>query len=338
MADVAVTILGLGRAGASVALALKRYNQQNSEHRFIVTGYDTNPDSARHIHKIKAVEEVKNRPEAAVKDADIIVMAMPQAEVLAAYELIKQAMRSGAVIIDLSTLKAVSLEWGDKNLPEGVHMVCATPVINPKYLFEGVDETTRATEDYFDKGVMMLMPSVKCIKEAISLVSDFTVILGSSAYFLDATEHDALMVWTNVLPSVLGVAYFYKLMKSSGWEDAQRLTNPAMAMLTHHLLDTHPDDLNQTWVDSGDSLLRALDDMILTLREVRTALASKDRDALASTLEQSSEQYEKWINRRHNNRWQIDEALATDSPSFGDVMGNMFGGFLTNRIGRGKKD
>lgn len=337
MANVSVGILGLGRMGAAVGLALKRYNQQGGDHTFNITGYDSRPNHVKTAQKINAVDNVTNRPHEAVKNKDIVVMALPYAEVKAAYEFIQGDLRAGVVIMDMSVLKQTSLAWADKNLPAEVHVVSMTAIVNPKYLFDGTDETERATEDYFDNGVMMVMPSVKCIPEAVNLASDFAAILGAKPHFADPAEHDALVAGTEALPAVLGVTYFHSMMQNKGWLDSQRFTNPGMGMLTRHLFDSHPDDLRDLFRDSKDDLLRHLDRMIARMTEFREALAKNDRDALESLLESTSGEYEAWINRRYNNRWQADEQINTDTPTMGGVMGNMFGGFLTNR-GDKKKD
>jgi prephenate dehydrogenase len=338
MANVSVGILGLGRLGASVGLALKRHNRQGGQHKFTISGYDASASSVKAAKKLSAVDQVGSQPEQMARDRDIVFMALPYAEVQTAYELIAPSLRPGAVIVDMSSLKQPSLDWARKNLPENVHIVCAAPVVNPRYLFEGTDETSRASEDYFDQGTMMLMPSVNCITEAISLASDLSEILGARPHFYDPNEHDALIASTEALPSLLGMVYFYTLSQRNGWGDIQRLTNPAFGMLSRHLFDTHPDDLSHFWMDSSSHLLRYLDEMIASLRDFRALIADEERDALDAALANASSDYETWINRRHNNRWEADEKLSAETPTFGGVMGNMFGGALAGRLRRDKKD
>jgi prephenate dehydrogenase len=339
MAEVSVGILGLGRTGASIGLALKRHSQQGGKHKFTVTGADSNSSNVKQAQKIKAVDKVENRIENAARGQDIVVMALPYGEVETAYSLMLPLLRPGAVIIDLSPLKQPVLRWAAENLSPEIHIVCAAPIVNPKYLFEGTDETARATDDFFNKGTFMLMPSVNCIQEAIALASDFAGILGAEPHFYDASEHDALIAGTEALPSLVGMLYFYAFSQSSGWGDTQRLTNPAFGMLTRHLFDAHPDDLRQFWLDSSGELLRHLDDLIANLNTFRTLIAEGDRDAVDSALETASAAYEAWVNRRYNNRWQDAERLDAPTPSFGSAMGTMLGGSaLAGRLGRGKKD
>ena len=337
MAEVSVAILGLGRLGTSIGLALKRYNDQGKQHQFKISGYDGTSSIAKNAQKIGAVDTTFGRPEMAAKDKDIVVIALPYADVESAYDFIAPSLRAGVVVLDSSPLCQTSLEYAKKYLSEDSHLICIKPIVNPTYLFDGADNHEKASTDYFDNGTMLLMPSVKAIKEAIELAADFGGILGMRVHYADPAEHDGLMVATEAMSSVLGTAYFYAMVNSRGWGDTQRMTNPAFAMLTHKLYDTHPDDLRDLWMNSDVGLVHHIDSTIEQLRELRTAIASKDRDAIEFVLEKSSREYEGWYNRRFNNRWQDDEQLESQAPTAGSMMGNMMGG-LFGGFRRGDKN
>src|SRR5690606_1822140 len=122
-----------------------------------VTGYDSRPSVAKKVSGLKLVDELVNKAYSAVANKDIVVIAMPYSEVKSTYEIISQDLRSGVVVLDASPVKQPSMDWAKKYLPEGAHLVAITPVINPKYLFEGIDDLDYAHEDLFDKGTMLLM-------------------------------------------------------------------------------------------------------------------------------------------------------------------------------------
>ncbi len=331
MADVSIAIYGLGRVGTSIGLALKRYNANHKDHAFTISGYDITSGNLKTAQKMNAIDKSSTRPEDIAAHQDMIVIAMPYSEVEAVYELINRDLRPGTVVIDLSTRKQKSIDWAQKNFSEEIHLICAAPIVNSKYLFEGADETARATDDLFDNGTFLIMPSIQAMKEAISLVSHFANVLGATPMFFDAAEYDALVASTEILPTLFGTVFFDMLTKSSGWNDAQRVTNSAMGMLSHHLFDTHPDDLRDMWLDSSDDLVHCVDEIIRRLHEYRTIIANKDRSAIEAALEQASKEYEVWINRRYNNRWQADERMDQSTLSFGSMIGNMFGGMIGGR-------
>lgn len=331
MADVSLAILGMNRVGVSVGLALRRYNQQGGDHQFTVTGYDTNNASLKTAQKMNAIGTGANRLEQAARDKDIVVITMPYNEIKDVYEIIAPNLRAGAVVIDMTFVKQQSLNWAGEYLKEGTHLVCAEPIANPKYLFDGTDELLRASEDYFDKGSILLMPSTSCIKEAVTLATDFAALLGGEPTFFDPAEYDALMAATKALPALLGVTYYHTISQRPGWDDAQRLTGGDFGMLTRHLFDTHPDDLTALWLDSRTDLLHNLDSLLANLNQMRDALDQQDRDTLEAVLEHASRDYETWINRRYNNRWKMDEQMRSETPSFGGMMGNLMGGFMSGQ-------
>jgi prephenate dehydrogenase len=332
MEKVSIAILGLGRLGTSIGLTLKAYNKQERPYQFEVTGYDTVAERVKQAKEINAIDTPKHRPVEATRDKAIVVITMPYGEVNTAYDMIANELRADTVIIDFSTLKHDVMEQATKKLPANVHLVCAAPVFNPKYLFDGVDETQRASDDLFQDGMLMLMPSVKCAEAAIKLANNFSEILGAKPQFFDPYEHDALIAATETLPAFLSVTYFTTLNEGKGWDDTQRLTNPAFGMLSRYLFDHHPDDILKTWQDNRPHLVRNVNAFLKTLTTLRNLLQEEEDDAIAALLEEQAKDYEAWINKRYNNNWVKDD-LAAETPTWTESMGNMFGNLL-----RRKKD
>jgi prephenate dehydrogenase len=334
---ISVTIIGLGRLGASIGLALNRYNQKgNTPHTFEVSGIEDRPAMLKEAEAKGAISKTMRNLYNAVKDRDIVVLALPYADVRRTYQNIGDAIRPGGVILDLSPLKMPSIGWAKEFLSEDAHLVGLSPVVNPRYLYDGLDDTEHAAADLFDNGSMMLMPSPTCIPEAVELASDFSSILGTTVRFMDPLEHDSLMAATQGLPALLGVGAFYALHRNAGWSDIERLTNPPFGRLTHALHDTHPDDLRDLWLNNRESLVHYLDDVLETLGEIRQVLAQEDRDALEAVLTESADAYSLWINRRHNNKW--DDSIKSPTISTGDtLMSGLMGGFLARKL-RGEND
>lgn len=336
---ITVTIIGLGRMGASVGLALARYSRSGkAAHNFEVAGYDDRPAVVDLAGKMGAAGKVVRNIHSAVRDRDIVVLAQPYAEVRGTYQAIGDSVRPGVVILDLSPLKMPSIQWAKDYLAEGAHMVGATPVVNPRYLHDGLDDTEHAAEDFFDQGSMMLMPAPNCIRDAVELASDFSSLLGAQVHFMDPMEHDSLIAATYGLPNLLGVVSFYMLSHSPGWGDSQRLTNPSFGRLTHQLFDTHPDDLRDMWLQNKDPMVHYIDLLMESLGEVRNVLAAEDRSALEAMLTQAADDYSAWINRRHNNKWD-DSLKDRNTPSTSEsLMTGLMGGFITRKLRGGSDD
>jgi prephenate dehydrogenase len=337
MANVTVTVLGLGRIGASVVLALRRYNERkDARHTFEVTCTDLRAGVREDATKVGLGDKIERDLFGSTAKRDIVVLALPLAEIQDAYKAIASELRAGAVVLDMSLLKQQSLEWAGKYLSKEVYMVGMTPIINPKYLHDGLEDTLHAAADLFDKGSMLIMPGPQCAKEAVELAIDFAGILGAAPHFYDPAEHDGIVGLTEGLPALLGLASFYSASHSQGWTDAQRVTNPAFGRLTHHLFDTHPDDLRDLLLENSESVARQTDELIKTLQSLRDIIARKDQNALEAALEEATETYNGWINRRSNGKWEDTKDEVSGTSFAGNFMTGLMGGYFANRLKGGK--
>lgn len=337
MATVSVAILGMGRIGASVALALKRYNgRKDARHTFEISCADLRAGIREDAAKVGASDKVERDLFSAASGKDIVVLALPLADIQDAYKAIGPELRPGAVVLDTTPLKVPSLEWAKKHLGKEVHMVGITPILNPDYLFDGLDDTLHAKADLFDKGSMLLMPGTNCVKEAVELAADFAGLVGATAHFFDPAEHDSLIALTEGLPSLLGLASFYMSTKTPGWIDGQRLTNPAFGRLTRSLYDTHPDDLRDLWLHNRENLVRHTNELIAMLQTLRELLARNDADAVEAALIEATDAYNTWINRRSSSKWDDDKGQKPDQSVGNTLMSGLMGGFLSKRLQGGK--
>ncbi len=338
MATVSIAILGLNRTGASLALALKRYNATpDAAQQFDITTYDGSPTNLKEARESALAPTITDRLHEAVSGKDIIVTALPYADIQPAMETIARYARPGVVVLDTSPLKLPAIAWARQHLPKEMHYIGATPVVNPQYLFEGVDTQSYAHEDLFDQGNLLLMPGFGCAKEAVQLASDFAEILRAAPHFIDPAEHDSVVAAVEGLPALLGLVAYQQLSTRDGWLDAQRMINTSFGQLTHHLFDTHPDDLRDLLLNNRDNMVRYIDQMLRGLTELRDLLARGRRDDLETILGDVAQDYEQWFNRRYHARWQ-DVEEGDKKSAGGEIATAMFGSFLANRLWRRQRD
>ncbi len=335
MAAIQVAVLGLGRLGSSIGLGLRRYSKtKDARQEFAVSAYDPRAVMMSSAEGRAVADRFVRSPQDAVKDKDVVVMALPYAEVQATYRAIASALRQDAVLLDFSPLKLPSQDWTQKYLPETVHVVGVTAILNAKYLYDGLDDATHAAEDLFDDGGFLLMPGTSANPDAVQLAADFGTILGATPHFVDVAEHDGLAAALEGLPALLGVAMFQMLLRSAGWNDARRAGNPALGQLIHHLHDAHPDDLRDLLLLNRENTLRYLSEYIDVLEGFRDALGRGDRGALEEAMVRSEAAYREWILKRANNRWEGGSEPDVSAPS---MMEGLFGGFLSKRMRGGKR-
>lgn len=333
MQTINVGIIGLGRIGASVALALKRYSaSKDARQQFAITGYDPAPNAAAGLQARGGLDQAARHIAAAASDKDIVVLALPYSETASAYPIIGRDLREGCVVLDASPLKQPSLKWAEKHIASGAHMIGITPVVNSVHLWFGLNDEESAAPTLFDKGMMLLMPSVKADRDAVELASDFSELLGAQSHFVDPAEHDVWMTMVEAFPAALGVAAFNTLRGREGWSDAQRAGNTSFGLLTHHLKDTHPDDLRDLMLNSRETLARQLDGMIETLEVMRSILRANDRDALETLLIDNRDAYFEWFIHRQESDW--DKTRSAQPERGNMILSGLFGSMIANRFKR----
>jgi prephenate dehydrogenase len=335
MAGLTVTFLGLNRLTVSMGLALRRYMAKGGKHKFNLIGCDTNGENDKQAKKLGAVDKVDNNFSAAVKSADIVVMALSYEDVERIYKLIRQDLREGVVVLDCSPLKQPSLEWAKQYLLADRHIVGMTAILNPRYIFNAKESVEEAQEDLFDDSAILLTPSASCVTEAVDLAFNFASILGSKPRFLDPLEHDTLLAQTVQLPRLLGTLLFYNAMNQENWNDLKWFTNPDFGALTRPLFDIHPDALRDEFHKNHEALGRALDSYIQTLQGFRQLLNDTKATAIEGVTVDAAKQYEEWINTRYRADW--DAAARGPEPQTNTILKGIVGGAIADRI-TGKKD
>ncbi|HSB03481.1 MAG TPA: prephenate dehydrogenase/arogenate dehydrogenase family protein, partial [Anaerolineales bacterium] len=126
--SVQITIVGLGQIGSSIGLALKAHGV--NIHR---VGHDKDPEAAKESQNMGAVDDVKYNLPASVREARIVVLALPLAAVRETLEIITSDLQEGTLILDTAPAKTTVAAWAKELLPEGRFYVGLTPAINPEY-------------------------------------------------------------------------------------------------------------------------------------------------------------------------------------------------------------
>src|SRR4030042_6677786 len=119
-----IAIIGLGRIGGSLGLALKRAGLNHVE----VAGYARNPDVAARAVRIGAVDRTGDGIAAAVDGADMVILATPT---LAMREIMQQMaphLKAGCSVTDTASTKVKVMEWAESYLPSTASFVGGHPM------------------------------------------------------------------------------------------------------------------------------------------------------------------------------------------------------------------
>jgi prephenate dehydrogenase len=292
-----VSIIGLGRLGASVGLAVKR-----SPLGVAVIGHDRRPEVAQIARDVaQAVDRLERSPVALAEQADILVLAVPHSELEPLLALIGEAVRPHALVLDFTSLKQPGLTWAARYLKRG-HYVGASPVLAAQWLSDGRTETEAASADLFRDSVFCLSPSPQAEPQAVETAVQFGALLGATPFFLDPLEYDSLAQGMESVPGLLAAALFRAVSESAGWRDMRRFAGQPFAQATQPLSAgaeiAHQARRNKT------AVLRWLDALILEMSTVRDWIADDENtDLLPAILASLQEERQRWLDDRAKNDW-----------------------------------
>jgi prephenate dehydrogenase len=319
---VNVTIIGLGQIGASIGLALASQSDQVKR-----IGHDIDINLSKHAEKMGAVDKsIINLP-ASVRDADLVLLALPTDQIRETMAIIGPELKDSAVVMDTAPVKEVVAAWAKELLPPGRFYVGLTPVINPAYLQEREIGQEAAHADLFKDGLMVIVVPPSTPSEAVKLADDLTRLLGCSPLFADPLEVDSLMAAMHTIPQLLAAAVLNITVDQPGWREGRKLAGRAYAELTGSImLQGGPEAVASSAVLSHEHTVRAIDNLIAALQVFRGDIKEQDAKALTERLELARAGRESWWSERQSARWGAEEQVTpVDMPRPSDMFGKMFG-------------
>ena len=313
-----VTIIGLGRVGTSVGLALKQAPLELE-----IVGYDTASSRGREVKdKLEAVDKNKWSLTGAAEMADIVVIAVPAAEQESVLRDIGNHLQAHTLVVDLSGLKSSGLQWATKYFKEG-HYVGARPVLRADLLADGSTGVDAARADLFQNSVFCVAPGPNVEPKAVDTAVNFGRLLGATPYFVEPMEFDSLIQAVDTIPGLLAAAMFNAAHNAIGWRDILRFAGHSFAQTVQPLRK----GIDIAYLASGnrEATLRWIDALQEELAEVRRAVAEDDRELLEDRLEDLDIKREIWLRERMKNDWAEDK----DTPEVPGIAQQFLGGFFS---------
>ncbi|MBI5566889.1 MAG: prephenate dehydrogenase [Chloroflexi bacterium] len=298
MAKGQITIVGLDSIGIALAQAVKQ-----ARPGALVAGVDTDPRRVQAALKVTPLDRNDTNVAAAARDADLIVLNVPPSQLREAFKLIGPNVRDGAVVLDLTPVKAPVLEWAAEFLPPTArHMSCHL-VLHPE-----VDEWREPGPDLFHGAVLCMAPTADTDEAAIKSGSDLAKIIGARPYFMDVHEHDGLLAAVEGMPGLVSAAVLLAATKARSWPELSQVAGAIFAQTTrapqHSALD-----YGAALAYNKADVLRWLDAFLGELRDVRQAIGDGDVGKLNEWLDAATQRRTEWLAARPLTPWNDEDAM-----------------------------
>ena len=328
-----VAIIGTNCLSLSIALRLKAQKEPPE-----IVGYDAARVAADLARAQGAFDQVERKPGPACRDADLVIVAVPLADVRDTLEDIAPHLTPDCLIIDTAPLKAPVMHWAEELLPETVTFVGGHPILNPAITgldpLEGLDE---ASEDLLTEALFCFTTPSEISGAIIDALDDLALIFDAHPFFIDVAEHDGLQSGVVGLPDLLSVALLRATADSPGWEEMRKFAGPSFATATAAAADD--DNVAERCAAiylNREHIVRRLNVLLTELVSLRDLLSQDDAVLVEEAFTKAVEGREQWLRDRERGMWVRDQSIRSEqAPSMGKQIRQMLLGDLFSQHEKG---
>ena len=330
-----IAIVGLGQIGASVGMALKHANSSLRR-----VGFDTDKAVANASETLDVVDQIARRLPDAVREADIVLLCLPLAEIRETLAQIAGFLKENAIVMETAPVKSATTKWMQELLPPERYYVGLVPAVTADALAAPETGLKGARPDLFKRTVMMIDLPHGTPAEVEQLAINFVRVLGAKPMLADMAESDGLMSVTHVLPQLAAAAVLGATVDQPGWSDGRKLAGRPFVGVTGGLAYyDDPASLLTAARSNPVALVHALDVLLAALRGLRDDIEKGDEQSIRERLQDAFEARERWLNERSAAQWLSEGGESPELPQVGEqLMQIFFGSRIADRTKRKKEE
>jgi prephenate dehydrogenase len=265
-----LSIIGVGLIGGSLALALKQAGYCRR-----ITGVGR--DAARLQGAVTAgvVDDFETDFAAGVKDADMVLVAVPLNSCAEVFEKIRGHLKAGAVLTDAGSAKASVVDDARRVFGK----VPARFV--PGHPIAGTEKSgyEAAFADLFQRRRVILTPVTETDAAAVAQVKAMWEAAGSIVEITDVAHHDRVLAATSHLPHMLAFGLVDSLARQDDVEEIFRFAAGGFRDFTR-IAAADPLMWRDICLRNRDAILRAMKLYQADLNELQAAIEAGDGEAL----------------------------------------------------------
>ncbi|MBE0453459.1 MAG: prephenate/arogenate dehydrogenase family protein [Roseovarius sp.] len=188
-----VALIGLGLIASSMFWAMKRAGVAGE-----VTGYARSSETRDVAREIGLCDRVCDSAAEACAGADLVVLCVPVGAMGAVAAEIAGALKPGATVSDVGSVKKAVIEAVAPHIPAGVHFVPAHPLAGTEH-----SGPRSGFAELFDNRWCLIVPQAGSDRAAVEQLERFWQALGSNTDEMDAEHHDLVLAVTSHAPHLI---------------------------------------------------------------------------------------------------------------------------------------
>ncbi|MDN5364002.1 MAG: prephenate dehydrogenase [Eubacteriales bacterium] len=277
-------IIGTGLMGGSLGMAL-------IERRLVgeVVGYDRDPAVMAEAVAAGAIHRSAPSPVEAVKEADLVIIAVPVGTVIPVLTAIAPRLETGALVTDVASTKREIMAAATRLLPPGVFFAGGHPMTGSE--LAGI----RGADPYlYENAVYVICPGPGLPASLREKFERLVAALGARPVVVDPEAHDRAVAAVSHLPHLVAAALvtgaedagaeegLIYLLAAGGFRDSTRIAGG------------DPGLWRDICLSNRDCILQALCSFTRRVEEVAAALEKGDGPAIEEFLRRAREGRERF--------------------------------------------
>jgi cyclohexadieny/prephenate dehydrogenase len=188
-----VALIGIGLIGSSLARVLRRDSPNMT-----IVACARRAETLAAVRRLELADKTTNDPAEAAAGADIVVVATPLSAYAEIGERIKKALKRGAILTDVGSVKQAVIRDLGPYVPDDVHFVPGHPVAGTEH-----SGPEAGFAELFRDRWCILTPLPETAPEAVSSVERMWECCGMRVVTMSAEHHDKVLAMTSHLPHLI---------------------------------------------------------------------------------------------------------------------------------------
>jgi len=293
-----VALIGLGLIAGSLAHAIRRAGLAE-----VISGYARSEETRDIAREIGLCDEVCDSAQEAVKDADLVILAVPVGAMAAVAKEIEPHLKAGATLSDVGSVKTSVIKNVSPFVPESVHFIPAHPLAGTEH-----SGPRSGFAELFDHLWCILVPVENTDAVALANLRSFWEAVGSNVELMDAQHHDLVLAVTSHAPHLIA----YTMVGVA--DDLRRVTDKEVINFSAagfrdftRIAASDPTMWRDVFLNNKEATLEILGRFTEELFDLQRAIRGGDGDFL----------HDYFTRTRAIRRGIIEAGQDTDAPNFG---------------------
>ncbi|TCT11797.1 prephenate dehydrogenase [Tepidamorphus gemmatus] len=305
MADPIVdrlALIGIGLIGSSLARVVR---QQGLARHIAVQS--RRPETVARARELGLGDSYASDPADAARGADLVIVSVPVGASGTVAEAIAPALKPGAIVSDVGSVKTSVVRQMAPHIPDGVHFVPAHPVAGTEH--SGPDA---GFAELFRNRWTLLTPLPETDQAAVETVTRFWVGCGANVETMSPEHHDMVLAITSHVPhliayNIVGTAAHLEQVTQS---EVMKFSAGGFRDFTR-IAASDPTMWRDVFLHNRDAVLEMLARFSEDLTALQRAIRWGDGDML----------FDLFTRTRAIRRGIIEAGQETEAPDFGRTPG-----------------